>query len=236
MDLAARRQASQHAFHRVLGARELDGGLLALVSPQSPDRSILNAVAYDAPDALAERWDALAGLYADAGVRAWTVWVNPGDEALGDVLEQRGHALDARPEAMAATLDEIDLEGEDLGEPVGWAELVALNEAAYGVPEGSFAPLVGLPADVAHLVGVPGRAVVGIHDDGDDAYVIFVATHPDSQGQGLGTALMKQALRAARSRGCVTTTLEASPRGRPVYERLGYRSFGTIQMWEHRTS
>src|SRR3712207_7485753 len=39
--------------------------------------------------------------------------------------------------------------------------------------------------------------------------------------RSLATALMKQALRDARARGCTTTTLEASPAGRPVYERMG---------------
>jgi GNAT superfamily N-acetyltransferase len=236
VDLAARRSASQHAFHRVLSPVELDGGVLAVVSPDSPDRSIVNAVAYESAEAVVEQLDAITTLYDDAGVRAWTVWVKPGDRALAEALSARGHVLDATPEAMAAELAWLDLDGGDVGEPVDWAALVALNEAAYGVPEGSFAPIAALPPDAASLVGVPGRAVVGIHDAGDDAYVIFVATHPDAQRQGLGTALMKQALRQARERGCVTTTLEASPKGRPVYERLGYRSFGTLEMWERRTS
>lgn len=45
---------------------------------------------------------------------------------------------------------------------------------------------------------------------------------------------MTQALRDARARGCTTTTLEASPAGRPVYERMGYQRLGTVEMWEHR--
>jgi GNAT superfamily N-acetyltransferase len=64
----------------------------------------------------------------------------------------------------------------------------------------------------------------------------MVATHPTAQRQGLSTALIKQALRAARERGCTTSSLEASAAGRPVYERLGYRPLGRLAMWEHSTA
>jgi len=44
------------------------------------------------------------------------------------------------------------------------------------------------------------------------------------------------ALAAARERGQSTTTLIASGAGRPVYERLGYRPLGAIEMWERRVT
>jgi hypothetical protein len=45
---------------------------------------------------------------------------------------------------------------------------------------------------------------------------------------------MRRALADGRERGCEVTTLQATKLGRPVYERLGYRGFGTIEMWERR--
>ena len=45
---------------------------------------------------------------------------------------------------------------------------------------------------------------------------------------------MGHALADASERGCRTTTLVATRLGRPVYERLGYRSLGPIEMWEQR--
>jgi hypothetical protein len=45
---------------------------------------------------------------------------------------------------------------------------------------------------------------------------------------------MTRALADARERGRLTTTLVATKLGRPVYERVGYRDFGAIQMWERR--
>jgi hypothetical protein len=46
---------------------------------------------------------------------------------------------------------------------------------------------------------------------------------------------MRRALADGRARGNEVSTLQATKLGRPVYERLGYRSFGTIEMWERRS-
>lgn len=72
-------------------------------------------------------------------------------------------------------------------------------------------------------------------DHGGDAEVNFVATVPEARGRGLAGSLMTLALDDARERGRVTTTLVATKLGRPVYERMGYRPLGTVEMWEHRT-
>jgi len=236
MDLEARRRHAQRRFFSMLEHVELEGGVLALLNPASAERSKLNGVLYDGdPGAVLRRLDELAALYDDAGVRAWTVWVHPPDRELAGALEDRDHVLDATPEAMGARLDELDLDGPDLGEPLPWDELIDLNERAYGLAPGEFGPMAAIPPDPFEIVGVPGRACVAVLDHDGNAAVEFVATHPEARGQGLAGALMRQALRAARERGCATTTLESTKLGRPVYERLGYRSLGTLQMWERRT-
>jgi hypothetical protein len=45
---------------------------------------------------------------------------------------------------------------------------------------------------------------------------------------------MRRALADARERGCDVSTLEATVMGRPVYERLGYRTLGALEMGERR--
>jgi hypothetical protein len=45
---------------------------------------------------------------------------------------------------------------------------------------------------------------------------------------------MQHALAEARERGCTSTSLQATARGKPLYERLGYRDIGAVQMWERR--
>ena len=231
MDLERVRRRTQQSFYRLLDGVEMDGGIWASVTPGSPDRSLLNGVTYDDPGAVEVALPQLFELYERAGVRAWCVWVAPPDRGLIPALSQAGHVRDSVPEAMGCPIEGMDLDGPELGEPAPSEEIVAINEAAYGLPPGSFAALGGLDL---HGFTVPGRAVVCVHDHDGDAGITLVATHPNAQGQGLATALMKQALRDARARGCTTTTLEASPAGKPVYERMGYQALGTLEMWEHR--
>jgi predicted GNAT family acetyltransferase len=45
---------------------------------------------------------------------------------------------------------------------------------------------------------------------------------------------MGHALADARERGRTTSSLQASDAGRPIYERVGYRSLGEFEMWEKR--
>jgi ribosomal protein S18 acetylase RimI-like enzyme len=94
------------------------------------------------------------------------------------------------------------------------------------------------PADptytyVARLDGEPASVVVSQDLEGDCS-IWCVATLPDARGRGLAAGLMRRALADGRERGCEISTLQATKLGQPVYERLGYRSFGTIEMWERR--
>ena len=71
-------------------------------------------------------------------------------------------------------------------------------------------------------------------DHGGDCCITFVATLSEARGRGLATELMTRALLGRARRGCKTTSLQATKMGQPVYERLGYRDLGPLQMWERR--
>jgi GNAT superfamily N-acetyltransferase len=86
---------------------------------------------------------------------------------------------------------------------------------------------------VARLDGRPAACVAAL-DAGGDCGIWNVGTVADARERGLATALMRQALVDARDRGCATTSLQATAMGRPVYQRLGYRDLGAIEMWERR--
>ncbi|HEX2086305.1 MAG TPA: GNAT family N-acetyltransferase [Solirubrobacteraceae bacterium] len=233
--LAARRLATQRSFYSLLPGRSF-GSVRASLVPESPGRSLFNAVTYvDAPE-VAPLVPVLAELYASAGVYAWTVWVLPGDDSLASALAAAGHVLDATPEAMGASLSDLDLSGPDVAAPPTWDQLVRTNAAAYGVPHGEL-DAMRLAGDGVRLYGAAdGAVVLAIHDHDGDAGVTYVAARPEARGRGLVGQLLRQALRDARDRGCTTTTLESTRLGRPVYERIGYRSLGTLGMWERRSA
>jgi ribosomal protein S18 acetylase RimI-like enzyme len=250
--LAARHARSQRAAYRAIAAGsagagivELPGGVQATAVPARPDRSLFNAVLFEQSAALLAAHAELAALYARAGVRAWTVWTRPGDDATPRALAAKGHVHDGQPTLMAATLDELDLEPRaelELAPPGAWEALARCNDAAYGL-----APDQGFPAALGGVRDPAARAWVAL-EDGEpvaaagtlvhegDCYVLFVATVPAAQGRGLASELMRRGLRDGRERGCTTTTLEATARGEPVYARLGYRSLGRMGMWELRQS
>ena len=226
---------------RAPGATRLDfEGVTALVQPGTPERSLWNSVFYDSPAALGAALDQLASAYSAAGVNAWTVWVPDDDAAAARVLERAGHRLDAAPMAMGLDLTdgldpapELDLDADATLEEVG-----RINDRAYGLENSFSRALRGLSDDslifyVARLDGVSSACVPVLDTDGDCG-IYGLATLPEAQGRGLGRGLMLHALAEAASRGCTTSTLEATTAGYSLYQRLGYRDLGRIQMWERR--
>ena len=211
------------------------------MTPAVPDRSIVNDVVYWDAAALAASYDEIEAGYRAAGIAAWTVWVPDGDRATAELLAARGHVLDSDPEAMLLDLDAV--ERRDL--PAGFTRsidpvaLARLNDDAYGTRSAFARALANLEAgDGLYLYGVEedGELAAGLvtFDHGEDCSVWLVATREQSRGRGLAGALMSHAMADARERGRTTSTLQATDLGRPVYERLGYRSLGEIQLWEKR--
>ncbi|HEY6080539.1 MAG TPA: GNAT family N-acetyltransferase [Polyangiaceae bacterium] len=217
--------------------------LIASVNPHAPDRSMFNWVVPETPEALRQGYAAVADAYQAAGVRAWTVWLNPGEELTERWLAERGHTLDGRPRAMAADLSELSLApttGLEWQETRDFSLAAAINDDAYGFPPPAFrAALSGCDDSRwrAYLGLQNGRFVSSVltfeAEDGNCG-VSGVATLPEARGRGIASRLLSVALDAAHTRGCRTTSLQASRKGAPTYARLGYRDLGAMSMWEHR--
>jgi GNAT superfamily N-acetyltransferase len=69
-------------------------------------------------------------------------------------------------------------------------------------------------------------AAAGIFGYGSFSWLGLVGAHPDYARQGLATRLSEYLLDWSREHGCGTVALDASDKGRPVYERLGFQPAG----------
>ncbi|HKT82714.1 MAG TPA: GNAT family N-acetyltransferase, partial [Solirubrobacterales bacterium] len=215
--------------------------LIASVAPATPQRSLFNSVYYEDSEALAARLDSLAHAYDSHGVCAWTVWVPDHDRETAALLAGRGHLADAAPRAMAMELADFDAvppapPGIEQA-PIDVAACATLNDLAYGYGEDGFRS--GLTEETAlRWFGAfeAGKPVgcVGAVDVGDDCCITGVATPPEHRGRGIASWLMSRALGDARERGLTSASLQATRAGAPIYERLGFRDLGYLEMWELR--
>ncbi len=216
-------------------------GLLAAVVPSSPQRSFFNSVFYSDPATLSAEVGALAEAYDSHGVDAWTVWVPDEDRDSARMLADRGHVLDASPRAMAMELADLGPElpapeGVEAG-PIDASTCAALNDRAYGFGPDGFA--VGIAGETSirwhgSFAGGEPLGCVGTIAIGDDCLITGVATPPEHRGRGIASWLVQGALAVARERGMATASLQASRAGASIYERLGFRDLGFLEMWELR--
>ncbi|GAA3857888.1 GNAT family N-acetyltransferase [Streptomyces lacrimifluminis] len=170
----------------------------------------------------------LDGAFQDDPVSSW-------------VFPDPAHRRATHPRLMAAFLDIVLAEGRvDLAED-GTACALWLSVPADAHPETPTTPENEGDAeqgdDAAQLreavdpdnerVELIGRLTAGIHPSGRaHEYLWMIGVAPDSQGRGLGTALVQQVLDRCDREG-VAAYLEASnARSRMLYERLGFDLLG----------
>ena len=63
------------------------------------------------------------------------------------------------------------------------------------------------------------------------AWIGMMLVDPNYRRQGIGQALMERALEYLQSCGIAVIKLDATPAGKPLYERLGFREEFTFQRW-----
>ena len=217
-------------------------GVVAVVAPHSPKRSLLNGAIHSGAAGLERALPELTEAYDRAGVAA-TMWTIEPDPAVDALLEEAGYLLDGEPAAMFADLSELP--AADPGD-LDWdasataEELGRVNDLAYGYPfdEGVSAG-IGEPAGLAprsYRARVAGEvaSVLQTADVGSDCLIMWVATLAQHRGQRLTSRLLGAALQDARERGMQTTSLQASMLGRGVYERLGYELICPLRLHERR--
>ena len=218
-------------------------GVVACAVRDCPDRSIVNSVTYTDADALERVHGDLVDFYGRTGIEAWTVWTPDHDEDAIAILEGAGHEFDGKPIAMALELDGWqsppigDLDWDRDADPETFGRI---NDLAYGyTPETGYAramsePVEGYTLYRARADGETACVVGTLEHDGGDLGVYFVATVPEHRGKGLTSRLMAVALAEARERGFVTSSLQASAMGEPIYAHLGYVGYFRLHLYERR--
>jgi ribosomal protein S18 acetylase RimI-like enzyme len=154
----------------------------------------------------------------------WTVAdVVPGRrEEVGIAMPCMGLALAALEPVAPVEVEEPSL-----------ADVGAINDRAYGQVE-QLAPLVRALRDdriLTHGLQVDGTlACVALTlRIGDDISIQYVATEDRFRRRGLASRLLLAVMSRAAATGATSATLQASPDGLPVYERLGFRRVATLR-------
>jgi ribosomal protein S18 acetylase RimI-like enzyme len=84
---------------------------------------------------------------------------------------------------------------------------------------------------VAEVDGrVVGTVTTIIYED-RFAWIGMVLVDPEFRNRGIGRALLRQAIEYLDSRGVPCLRLDATPQGRPVYEKLGFVDEYEIERW-----
>jgi GNAT superfamily N-acetyltransferase len=218
-------------------------GVTACAVPACADRSIVNSVTYTHANGFGGLYDELRAFYERMEIEAWTVWVPDFDAGAIAALEKAGHAFDGKPTAMVLELDGWqsppigDLDWDREGDPETFGRI---NDVAYGyTPETGYARAMAEPVDGytvyrARCEGETACVVGTLEHAGGDLGIYFVATVPEHRGKGLTSRLMAVALSEARERGLVTSSLQASAMGEPIYSTLGYRGYFRLHLYERR--
>ena len=198
------------------------------------------------PDALGARIDAAAdNPWFDAAVVPLDAAPPADDPRLPHCLWTVADAVPGRVEEAGdrdavhgrrARRPGVDLDGgaSDVEAP-SLAVLGDINERAYG-QIGVFGPLVrALRDDRVRTHGLrDGGAFVCVALTlaiGDDLSIQYVATEAAHRRRGLASRLLLAVMAAARREGMRSATLQASPDGLSVYERLGFRRVATLRAY-----
>jgi GNAT superfamily N-acetyltransferase len=63
------------------------------------------------------------------------------------------------------------------------------------------------------------------------AGIVYVSTVPEARRRGFGRAAVWAAIEAGREQGLRTSSLWATPMGRPMYEKMGFRTVTSYRIW-----
>jgi ribosomal protein S18 acetylase RimI-like enzyme len=209
------------------------GGMVGSVMPVAPASSLMNCALAADPAQPPSQLPTFAQAFKESGAKKWGLWADGDDERGAEAAKRQGMVLDSRPAPMVADLDALPFDHAPETAHPDPDTVGRINDLAYGYTEPKLAPAIkAMPPSV--LTYGDEHCVAMAYDVQDDTAVWFVATAPQAQRQGRAGKLLRRLLLDARDRGQTTASLQASQQGRPLYERLGFRTVGTLHLYEQR--
>jgi ribosomal protein S18 acetylase RimI-like enzyme len=116
--------------------------------------------------------------------------------------------------------------GVRLNRLAGWNQTDAdWSRFLVASPRGCF-----VMADVAKVVGT----VATLPFEDRFAWISMVLVDPEYRNRGIGTELLRRAIEHLDDAGIPTLKLDATPLGKPLYEKLGFVSEYEIERWNLR--
>ncbi|MCG8349533.1 MAG: GNAT family N-acetyltransferase [Chloroflexales bacterium] len=213
----------------------LNGVVYACLPPDILDETIIGTRAYFETRQLPMLW-----------------WVGPGTRpaSLGQHLKQHGFAFAGEAPMMAFDVSMLPKE-QTLPAQLSiaaidneaalreWSRIIAIS---FGLPDA--APDAFFELETSFGIGsTPSRQrLIGYHDNAlvATATLLFaagvagiytIAVQPEARGQGFGAAITLAALYEARKRGYRVATLQSTPMGYPVYQRLGFQDVAVFECY-----
>jgi GNAT superfamily N-acetyltransferase len=119
----------------------------------------------------------------------------------------------------------------ELGEADVDAVLALSDEAGWNQTAGDWSLMIRLGR--AFGIAADGRLVatgLALPYPPDFGWISMVLVHGPYRRRGLATRLLERSIAEERDRGLVPF-LDATPAGRPVYERMGFRPIETLTRW-----
>ena len=183
---------------------------------------------------------------------SWMVGPTSTPDDLARRLQDHGLVLDATEPVLGMPLDgwssvppAAGIELEWVADRAGFDEASRVMFAGFGMPESIFdafadrfsmtvlGPESYQRVVLARIDGRPVSTALGFVMDGVVG-IYNVATVPDEQRRGGGTAVTRAVIDDGIARGAVSAMLQSSAAGQPVYERIGFHQVGTVTVMAGR--
>tara|TARA_B100000508_G_scaffold139562_1_gene138196 strand:+ start:5133 stop:5573 length:441 start_codon:yes stop_codon:yes gene_type:complete len=140
--------------------------------------------------------------------------------------------LNDTPALRPTKLNVVEVNSEELFQ--AWLAVVERALMRGKLAEQAFAKWLQMD-QVKLLLGfendVPVCTALGYLEEGEIG-LYLISTLEDYSGRGYGTEITQALMLNAKNRGYKTALLYATPMGLPVYKKLGFNSFGIMEVFE----